>query len=157
MSRACCVWLSCWTSRPSSMILLRRSTSPVCSRTIDSALPRSLELLISVPLLRPLGGEAERVGQLLLAPRVLEDVVQHLLELLVSVRLGQEVGEPLPSLDHLAKRVDLLDDLVRLEVVEGVELQVDPHLRAVPRHLVLDGHRDARRHAGEDLVEVIPV
>ena len=56
---------------------------------------------------------------------VVDHVLEQLLELVVAVHLVQQVRQPLAGLEELAERLDLLDDLLGLEVVDVAEPQLD--------------------------------
>ncbi len=74
-----------------------------------------------------------------------------------AVDLGQQVAELVASLQQLPQRLDLLDDVGRLEVFHRVELQLHGQFAAVALERVLDAHVQPGRHPRHDLVEVVAV
>src|ERR1700682_1322844 len=158
MSLACSSWPSLRASRPSSRIWVSRSRSPASSRTTVLLLFSGFLLIGALFFLLPFFlGEAQRVRELFLGVGVFHHVLKQHFELVVAVRLREQVSQLLARVDQFAKGLDLLDHVVRLEILPAVEPQLDVHLAAVVRQLVVDPHRQARRHPGEDLVEIVAI
>ena len=109
----------------------------------SSGLPDSSTLEIVRELL-------ERVG-------VLQDLLDQAFQFLGAVDLGQQVAEFVAGFQQLAQRLDLLDDVGGIEVVQRAELQLDGHLAAVALQRVFHLQVQARRHPRHDLVEVVAV
>jgi hypothetical protein len=63
--------------------------------------------------------------------------LEDLLQLVVALQAAAQVRQLLPQLEQLAQRIDLLRDPVRREVVQALELQIDPDLARVRPSLSL--------------------
>ena len=67
---------------------------------------------------------SKRFAQFLLLIGICDDVLKHSLQFFVSVHLRAQVGELLPCLNELAKRFNLLDDLIGFKIFDIVKLEV---------------------------------
>src|SRR5262245_46770267 len=161
MSLARSTWLSLRARRPSSRIWESRSRSSRSSRTTTflpfSGLLLLMGFLFVLVLFRLRLVQAQRIRQLLLGVRILHHALEQLLEAIVAVGLGQQVPELLARVDELTERLDLLHHVVRLEVLEAVEPQLDVHLPFLVGQLVVHTHRQPRCHSREYLIEVVAI
>src|SRR5947209_4721004 len=145
-SRAMRPWEMIWSRRLASSWAGAADAARLCS-----AAPL-MSGLLSLGL-APAGLAAELLQRL----GVVDHVLEQLLQLVVAVHLVDQVGQPVPRLQQLAQGLDLLDDLLRLEVVHVAELQLDVDLRAVPLEGVVRLERQPGLHPRQHLVEVVAV
>src|SRR5215813_6716455 len=101
--------------------------------------------------------EAARHDQLLPQLGVFQDFDQLLFQLVVAVHLREQVRQPLAGFDQPAQRLDLIDYVVGMKIIQLVEFQFDVELAAVVGDLVVHAIGQARFHSGHDLVEIVAV
>src|SRR5260370_23043467 len=129
------VWPMTWSSRLASWL--------AASAAWDLAPFASLAI---APVLLPALARTDFAANLLQHVGVADDLLQLVGQLVVAVHLGQQRLELQARLQQLAEGLDLPDDLLRLEVVERVELQLDGHLGVVVAELVVAPLRQPRLH-----------
>src|SRR5918999_2430725 len=88
---------------------------------------------------------------------IVDCLLQDLFELVVPLQATAEVGELRAQLEQLTQWLHLLSHLVRREVLEALELQLDGDLRPVRVELVLGRELQPRLGALEDGIEVVRV
>src|SRR6185295_5146885 len=139
------VWPMTWSSRLASWLAASADwdLAPFASLAIAALLPALARPDLAADLLQHVG--------------VADDLLQLVGQLVVAVHLGQQGLELQAGLQQLAERLDLPDHLLRLEVLERVELELDRHLGVVVAELVVDPVGQARLHAPHHRVEVVPV
>src|SRR5699024_8672964 len=78
-------------------------------------------------------------------------------QFLGAIGFGGEVSQLVAGLQQEAQRLDLIDDRRRFEVVHGREFEVDGKFAVIAFQRVPDLEFHPRRHASQNLVEVISV
>src|SRR5260370_3882934 len=140
---------------------LSRSLSPCCSTvTTDLSLLNYLLiwLLLRCACICCSGRlKSKSCAQLLLSPRVGNDVIEYLFQFVVSVHLGKKVGEFLSRLNQLAQRLNLLHDAIRMEIIKTLEVNFNSHLSAVVGQLVINSISQPRLHCRQHLIKVVTV
>src|SRR5258707_10074142 len=114
------VWPMTWSRRLASWL----------AASADWDLAPFASLAIAPVLLATVGGP-DLAADLLQHVGVADDLLQLVGQLVVAVHLGQQGLELQASLQQLAEGLDLPDDLLRLEVLERVELELDANLGVV--------------------------
>src|ERR1700730_16084856 len=140
------VWPMTWSNRLASW--------PAASADWDLAPFGSLAIS---PILLAAVGRSDLAADLLQHVGVADDLLQLLGQLVIAVHLGQQRLQLQTCLPQRAEGLDLPDGLLRFEVLERVELQLDRHLGIVVAELVVDPEREPGLHAPHHRVEVVAI
>ena len=135
--------------------LVEQARSP----TVCSAAGAAAAGFLWVSSFGPPSGFADLGLQLVQLLGVADGVEQQLFQLVVALQAAAQVGELGAQIQQLPQRLDLPGHLLRLEIVQALEVQIDLQLAGVGivAQLVLHREGEVRLHALQNGVEVVRI